>query len=182
MAKALSLLKAYLNEEIPDNGGFIITGQFSPNSSYAIYEVTAYKNVKDIFQTKDGFTFKTDGNRTHLLVEPATYAKKYIDPVNREGESMVPYRFNELQIVNCAKNEKVMIPNEPVFLYSSFTILQRDADYFAFVFYPTEDVYIAMKKFIADSLYNDCALTKRDAISVAETLLVTIKKFNIWSA
>ena len=53
MAKATSLIKAYLSETIPPDGGFIITAFFTPGSNYSIYEITAYRNVKDIFRTNE---------------------------------------------------------------------------------------------------------------------------------
>ena len=180
MAKATSLLKAYLSETIPSNGGFIITAFFQPGTAYSIYEITAYNNVKDIFRTPEGIVFKTDGNRTHCLVEPAIYSKKHIEPVHREAGMSIPYRFNEMTILSGTKSEKIMIPNAPVMLYASFTILEKKSDYFSFIFHPTKDVYVAIKKFIADSLYNDCNLTKQDALEASTSLLETIKNFSIW--
>ena len=181
MATATTLLKAYMTESIPSNGGFIITAYFMAGSSYSIYEITAYRNVKDIFRTNDGITFKTDGNRTHILVEPATYTKKYVEPVNREAGLSVPYRFNELDITTTAKSEKVMIPMEPIMLYSSFTILEKQGDYFSYIFHPTKDVYIAIKKFIADSLYNDCNISSSESRDISVKALNTIKKFTIFA-
>jgi len=181
MAKAMHLIKAYMGEEIPANGGFIISSFFDPNSAYAIYELTAYKNVKDIYQTGEGLTFKTDGNRTHILVEPATYAMRFTEPVHRDKEKAVPYRFNDMTIITGKKQEKIMIPKEPVLLYTSFTILKDQSENFSFLFFPTEDVYIAVRKFIADSLYNDCGLSKNDAKSASELFLETVKKFTVWS-
>lgn len=70
MAKATSLIKAYQSESIPTHGGFIITSNFDPDTTYAIYEITAFSSVKDIYQTGNDFNFKTDGDRTHILVEP----------------------------------------------------------------------------------------------------------------
>ncbi len=181
MAKAMSLLKAYLSETIPPNGAFIITALFEHGTAYAIYEITAYRNVKDIFRTTDGIIFKTDGNRTHMLVEPATYAKKYEEPVNREAGKSIPYRFESMDVFTAKKSEKIMVPREPSMLYSSFTVLEHKTESFAYLFFPTRDVYIAMKQFIADSLYNDCNLTKKDATTGADMVLATIKKFTIWS-
>ncbi len=180
MAKATSLLKAYMTETIPPNGGFIVSAFFQPGSSYSIYEITAYRNVKDIYRTTEGLTFKTDGNRTHLMVEPASFIKKHIEPVNRETGLSIPYRFNEMEIIKGNKSEKIMIPQEPMMLYSSFTVLEQDKDYFAFIFHPTQDVYIALRKFIADSLYNDSNLNKKDAMEAAKMVLETIKKFTVW--
>lgn len=180
MAKAMPLLKAYMSNSIPPNGGFIITSFFDEETTYAIYEITAYANVKDIFKSPEGLTFKTDGNRTHLLVEPPTYAQRYSEPVHREKGRSIPYRFNEVTIVDGKKLEKVMIPHQPMMLYSSFTILDTSGDNFTYIFYPTEDVYTAIRKFVADSLYNDCALTKDNAIEASKILLETIKKFTVW--
>lgn len=180
MAKATSLIKAYMTETIPSDGGFIITAYFTSGSNYSIYEITAYRNVKDIFRTNDGITFKTDGNRTHILVEPAVFTKKYIEPVNREAEFSIPYRFSDLDITTTSKSEKIMIPREPIMLYSSFTILEKEGDYFSYIFYPTQDVYIAMKKFISDSLYNDCNISSSDARDISVKILNTVKKFTIF--
>jgi hypothetical protein len=49
MAKASALLKAYLNSEIPLDGGFIISSFFDNSSTYSIYEVTAYKTLRIFF-------------------------------------------------------------------------------------------------------------------------------------
>jgi hypothetical protein len=182
MAIGTSLPKAYANNTIPSEGGFIITAFFDSNSFYAIYEVTAYQNVKDIYRSPEGITFKTDGNRTHTLIEPATYIHKYIEPVNRDMGKSVPYRFNEMEVYNCAKSEKVMVPLEPVMLYTNFTILEKKADYLSFIFHPTSDVYLAMQRFLADSYYNDCNLQKRDAVNAAALTMKTVKKFTIWQS
>jgi len=182
MAKALSLLKAYHTSSIPSNGGFIVTAYFEGGTNYSVYEVTAYQNVKDIYQVPEGMIFKTDGNRTHMLIEPPSYAQKHIEPVNREQGKSIPYRFNEMNLIKLRNQVNVMIPKEPIMLYSSFTILKNRGDSFSFVFHLTEDVYLAMKKFISDSLYNDCSFGKTDAMTCAKTVLETIKKFSIWKA
>lgn len=180
MATASPLIKAYMTETIPSDGGFIITAFFTPGSGYSIYEITAYRNVKDIFRTAEGVTFKTDGNRTHILVEPASFTKKYIEPVNRDAGFAIPYRFSEMTVLTGPKSEKIMIPENPITLYTSFTILERQSDYFSYIFYPTKDVYVAMKKFIADSLYNDCNLGLSTSKDASLTTLNTIKKFTIF--
>lgn len=181
MAKGTTLFKAYINNSIPSDGGFIISAFFNSDSIYSIYEVTAYKNVKDIYETAEGLTFKTDGSRTHILTEPPTYARRYEEPVHRETGKSIPYRFDDLTILTGQKQEKIMIPKEPLMLYTSFTILKAQGDNFSFIFHPTEDVYTAIRKFIADSLYNDCGLTKEDSLNAAQILLQTIKSFKVFS-
>ncbi len=180
MAKATSLITAYQNNELPEKGGFIISGNFDPDSTYSIFEITAYVNVKDIYHSPEGWVFKTDGNRAHMLVEPATYSKRHIEPVHREEGRSIPYRFNEMEVLTGKRQEKIMVSLEPVMLYSSFTILEPTGYNYSFIFYLTEDVYLAMRKFIADSLYNDCNLTKADAMEGSKLALNTIKKFSLW--
>ena len=180
MAKAVTLERAYLSEQIPSTGAFIVSAYFPDETSYAIYEVTAYHSVKDVFKTTDGMVFKTDGNRTHILVEPASYSKKYIEPVNREADRSIPYRFNDMTVLSGHKSEKIMVPLEPSFLYATFTILSHEKDSYSYIFFPTPDVYTAMKSFITDSLYNDCDLAKKDAKEGVDLLIKTIKKFSIW--
>ena len=180
MASATALIKAYMTETIPSDGGFIITAYFTAGSGYSIYEITAYRNVKDIFRTEEGVTFKTDGNRTHILVEPASFTKKYVEPVNRETGFSVPYRFNEMDVITGPKSEKIMIPQKPISLYSSFTILEKQSDYFSYIFQPTKDVYVAIKKFIGDSLYNDCNLGLSVSKEASIKCLDTVKKFSIF--
>ena len=182
MAKALTLEKAYMTEQIPSTGAFLISASFPDETPYAIYEITAYRSVKDIFKTADGVIFKTDGNRTYILIEPSSYAKKYIEPVNRETDRMIPYRFDEMTVHTGHRSEKIMVPLEPSFLYATFTVVDRGRDSYSYVFFPTPDVYVAMKSFLADSLYNDCDLGKGDAKVGADLAINTIKKFSIWKS
>jgi hypothetical protein len=181
MAKGSTLEKAYASEQIPLDGAFIISAYFPDGTSYAIYEVTAYHIVKDIFKTTDGLVFKTDGNRTYILVEPASYAQKHLEPVSRPTGKSIPYRFNEMTINAGHKGEKIMVPIEPTFLYSTFTVLTHGGSQgFSYLFHPTPDVYAAMKNFIIDSLGKDCGLEKGDAKDGADLFINTIKKFTIW--
>ena len=183
MAKGITLEKAYMSEQIPPSGAFIVTASFPDETSYAIYEVTAYHIVKDVFKAGEEMIFKTDGNRTYILIEPPSYAQKYIEPVSREKTKSIPYRFNEMTVHSGRHGEKVMVPIEPTYLYSTFTVLDRSGEHgFAYLFFPTPDVYTAMKSFILDSLCSDCGLEKVDAKEAVELVINTIKKFSIWKS
>lgn len=182
MAKAMSLLKAYYNNLLPSDGGFIISSFFDDTSTYTIYEITAYKNVKDIYETPDGIVFKTDGNRTYCLIEPATYNEKYSEPVSRPEGKSIPYRFDEMEVHTGKKQEKIMVAKESKMLYSSFTILKTAQENFSFIFWPTEDVYAAIKKFMSDTFYNDAGLGKNDAMAAATMVMAAIKGFSIWNS
>ncbi len=180
MAKALSLFKAYQTEAIPTHGGFIISSNFDSSTVYSIYEITAFATLKDIYLAGNEFNFKTDGDRTHVLVEPPIYTGKSVEPTFREAGKSIPYRFYEMDILTGKKQEKIMIPKEPVKLHSYFTVQNAKGNNFAFLFYPTEDVYLAIKKFMADTLYNDSNVEKTDALEASKLILQTIKKFTIW--
>ncbi len=180
MAKATSLQKAYVNGAIPLNGGFIFSSSFDPATAYAIYEITSYAGVEDIKKYPEGLVFKTDGNRTHVLLEPPSYPGRHLEPLSREKERAIPYCFSEIDIIECKKSERLMVPREPVNLRSSFTIRESAGGNFCFIFYPTEDVYAAIKKFMADLLYNDCNLSKDESVNGAGLLMNTIKKFSVW--
>jgi len=181
MAKATNLIKAYTTETIPHQGGFIVTAFFIPGTAYGIYEVTAYRNVKDIFRTKDGIIFKTDGNRMNFIVEPPSFSKKHIEPYNREEGTSIPYRFEELTTLQGKKGEKILIAQEPKMLHSSFTVIEKDVEYFSFIFHLTPDVYVAMRKFIGDSIYNDCHIAKNVAVEAATEIIETVKQFTIFN-
>ncbi|MCL2156292.1 MAG: hypothetical protein FWH53_11550, partial [Leptospirales bacterium] len=161
---------------------FIVSAYFPDETSYGIYEVTAYHIVKDIFKTTEGVTFKTDGNRTCILIEPPSYAQKYIEPVSREKNKSVPYRFNEMTTHAGRNGAKVMVPIEPTFLYSTFTILDRGKSGYSYIFFTTPDVYKAIKNFLLDSLSKDCGLEKPDAKTATDLVMATIKKFSIWQS
>lgn len=180
MAKAMALEKAYMTNQLPSEGGFIISANFLGTSIYTIYELTAYKNVKDIFQSPEGLTFKTDGNRCHILIEPPSYAKSYVELVHRDEGFAIPYRFDECHLVKGKRQENIYVSKTPIMLYSSFTIVNASEDNFSFLFFPTQDVYLAIKKFIADTLYNDCGVRREDCKSVSDVFLDTVKKFSIW--
>jgi hypothetical protein len=182
MAKATELAKAYMTEQVPLNGAFIVSANFDPNSIYAIYEVTAYKNVKDIYNSPEGLVFKTDGNRAHILVEPPTYPERFTEPVNRNSGFSIPFRFSECTILTGKRQERIMLPQTHTPLYSSFTILKSEKDNFSYLFYPSEDVYIAIKKFVADSLFNDCGINKAISVEASGHFLDTLKGFNIWKS
>jgi hypothetical protein len=182
MAKAMMLQKAYHTGQVPYDGAFIISTYFTGTGYYSIYEITAYKNVKDVFESSEGLTFKTDGNRTHILIEPPSYNEKAIEPVFRAQEHSIPYRFSECDIIAGKRLEKILIPKEPITLYSSFTILQAQGDNYSFLFYPSPDIYLAIKQFLYDAFYNDTGMRKDDCRKASEMSIEVIKKFTIWKS
>jgi hypothetical protein len=95
MAKAMSLLKAYLSETIPPNGAFIITALFEHGTAYAIYEITASVSLRLSSETTDvTIIFQDVGNATHAC-GTASIRKKIREPVNGESRKSMPYRLSD---------------------------------------------------------------------------------------
>ena len=167
MAIVKELFKAYYNSELPFEGGYIFTSLFDANSTYSRYEITAYNNVKDIYPANGSLTFQADGKKLFILVEPASYAKKYTEPTLRENDYKIPYRFSEVHTITSRRQDRIMIGKEPVVTYTSFTVLKPTGDNFAFIFFDTDDLVKAAHTFFIDSLWKDANVPKIDAEKAA---------------
>ena len=104
-AKALDLFQAYGSNQLPKDGGFIVSSFLDDTSTYSKFEVIAYNAVKSLYFSDDGLTFQSEGNKLFVLVEPSTYPKKFIEPFRRHKAESIPQRFSELNIFS-TKNVK----------------------------------------------------------------------------
>lgn len=179
-AKALDLFQAYSENKLPREGGYIVSSFFEVNSAYSRYEVVAYNGVKSIYQAEDGLTFQTDGNKLFILVEPANYPKKFIEPVSRDTKEAIPHRFNELDIYTAKNQTKVMVSKQPIMSYSSFTILKPTGINFALVFYNLPDIMDTLQFFFQETLNREAGVPKLDAKKAAAAVITGIKRFSIW--
>lgn len=178
--KACDLFKAYQEEKLPIEGGYIISSFLSKNSTYTIYDIVAYSNVKAIYFSGEGLTFQTDGNKIFVLSEPPSYARKYIEPFRRTGSEAIPQRFNELEIYTSKKQHKVMISRNPVMTYSSFTIIKPAGENFSYVFYNREDVMDNIRLFMEKTLSNDAGIHISECKKIAPIIVNGLSKFTIW--
>ncbi len=163
MAIVKELFSAYLKSELPLEGGYIIASFFDPTSTYSRYEVTSYNNVKDIYTNDDGLTFLADGKKLYVLIEPANYAKKHIEPSHRDDAHKIPYRFKEVELHISKRQDRIMIGQKPVITYASFTILKPTGHNFSYIFYDTEDLIDVIEKFFIDTIWKDANVPKNDA-------------------
>lgn len=178
--KALDLFQAYSQNKLPRDGGYVVSTFFNNSSIYSIYEVVAYSGVKSIYLSEEGLTFQTDGNKLFILVEPASYPKKHIEPVSRSQNEQIPHRFSEL-ITYTAKNQtKIMISETPVMAYSSFTILKPTGINFSLVFYNNPDVSESINLFFNQTLNKEAGIPKSDAREASKLIIEGINKFSIW--
>jgi hypothetical protein len=176
MAQIKDLFKAYMANELPTDGGLIITSYFDLETTYTKYEVTAYNNVKDIYRNDEGIVFQADGYKQFIVVEPATYSRKHTEPAMRDRGHAIPYRFKEVETFISKRQDTIMLGKEPVITYTSFTILQPVGDSFAFIVYKENDLLKTVENFFAASLWHDARVPKADADKVAKTISKTLQK------
>jgi hypothetical protein len=180
--KALDLFQAYLEQKLQYDGGYIISSFLGDTSTYAHFEVIAYNGVKSIYMSDEGLTFQSDGNKVFILVEPATYPRKFEEPFRRIKEEQIPHRFSELEILTTREQTKVMVSREPIMTYGSFTILKPAGNNFAFLFPNLPDVRNTIKQFFEETLSRETKVPKHDASKAAELILGCLDKFTVFKS
>jgi hypothetical protein len=163
MAVMKELFGAYARNELPTDGGYIVSTFFDETSTYTKYEVTSYNNVKDIFNSEDGLTFQADGQKIFVLVEPASYSKKHVEPTHRSDMERIPYRFKEVDTYTTRRQDRIIVGKEPVMTYGSFTILKTQGNNFSYIFFMSDDLMKAIEEFFAKSLREDARVPRGDA-------------------
>jgi hypothetical protein len=161
--RALDLFEAYVQNKLPKDEGYIISSFFNENTAYSIYEIVSYSGVKTIYLNDTGLTFQTNGNKLHVLVEPASYPSKAIEPYVRTEREQIPLRFSELEIITTKNQSKIMIAKEPMMAFSSFTILKPSGINFALVFYRLPGLYDSLAVFFEKTLNREAGIPQADA-------------------
>jgi hypothetical protein len=178
--KAIDLFKAYSEGKLPREGGFIVTSFFQENSAYAKYEIVAYNGVKSLFLTREGITFRADGNKLFVLAEPVNYDKKYVEPFTRDGQHQIPHRFSELEQLTAKNMTRIMISKQPVTAYSSFTICKPSTLNFSQLFYNLSDVLDSIGGYLSKTLSAEASVPSDDAAEAARHIVAGLKRFPIW--
>jgi hypothetical protein len=161
--KAMDLFDAYRQSQLPKNEGYIISSFFSPNSAYSIYEIVSYSGVKSIYLNDTGLTFQTNGKKLYILIEPATYPNKSIEPYVRIQTEQIPLRFSELEQITARNQSKIMISKQPIGSFSSFTILKPMGVNFALVFYNRPDLFSTLQVFFEKTFNREAGIPQADA-------------------
>jgi hypothetical protein len=175
MAQIKDLFQAYLSNELPTEGGLIVTSMFDEEITYTKYEVTSYNNVKDFYRNEDGIVFQADGYKQFVVVEPASYNNKHVEPAMRDGVHSIPYRFKEIDTFTTRRQDRIMLGKAPVITYGSFTILQPKGENFAYIIYKDDEILSTVEAFFAKSLWQDARVPKIDAEKAAKGIAETIK-------
>ena len=173
--KAMDLFDAYSKNALPKEHGYIVTSFFSSNTVYSRYEIVSYANVKSIYPSEDGLTFQTDGKKLFILVEPANYPNKGMEPFVRSNAEKIPLRFAELEMHNSKNLTRIYWAKEAVISYGSFTIARPEGINFSFVFYQLPDVHQSMQLFFEKTFSKECSVPMPDAKKVAARVAEAIK-------
>ncbi len=177
MATVRELFSAYNKNELPREGGFIVSSFFAENSTYTKYEITSYNNVKAIHASDDGLTFQADGKKLYILVEPVNYEKKHTEPSYRDDAHKIPYRFKEVEMFTTKRQDKVMVGREPIISYGSFTILKTMGNNFSYIFYPDPQLDRIMVKFFQETMWKDANVPRADAVKISKEIGAIFKNF-----
>jgi hypothetical protein len=179
-AKAMDLFNAFSEGKLPLEGGYIVTSFFQDNSTYAKYEVVAYSNAKSLFLSDEGLIFQTDGNKLFVLVEPADYERKDLEPFSRDGQRQIPHSFGEVELITASNGARIMFSRQPVVAYSSFTITKPTTLSFSILFYNLPDVFASISAYFQKTLSAEAGLPAVDATAAAERIVTGLKRFTIW--
>ncbi|GAB1481578.1 hypothetical protein MASR2M78_03930 [Treponema sp.] len=174
-SKAMDLFEAYNQDKLPKDEGYIVSSFFSHNSAYSKYEIVSYSGVKSIYLTEEGLTFQTNGKKLHVLIEPANYPNKAMEPYVRTTTDQIPLRFNELDQIIAKNQTRIMIAQNPVDAFSSFTILKPTGINFSLVFYHLADVLDTLTIFFEKTFNKEAGVPMVDAKKAAKKLVENIK-------
>ena len=174
--KAMDLFDAYNQDKLPKDQAYIVSSFINENSGYTIYEVISYSGVKAIYPDGSGLTFQSSGKKMHILIEPASYPKKAIEPYLRDKTDQIPLRFKELDVITCKNQIKIYMAKKPIESLSSFTIAKPVGLNITFLFYELPDLYETLAKFFEQSFNKDAAVPQADAKKAAKQAVGVVEK------
>jgi hypothetical protein len=174
--KAMDLFDAYNKDMLPKDEAYIVSSFINGNTGYSIYEVISYSGVKAIYPEGEGLTFQSSGKKMHILIEPASYPQKPIEPYLREKADQIPLRFKELDVITAKNQTKIYIAKKPIESLSSFTVARPTGMNITFLFYDNSDIYDTLGKFFEQTFNKDAAVPQADAKKAAKAVVNVVEK------
>lgn len=175
MAKPQHLFKLYEQEKLPLGKGYILTTNYDLNGSvYSSIEIISYANVKEIVSDGQSITFRSDGYKIYLLVEPGNFLDRSTDPVFRDSGKTIPYRFNELDIYTDYRYNRIMVGKKPIVSMSSFTVSSPGGDNFSLFIFADEETEKVMKDLVTNILNKDLSIPRTESRQAAKQATKTI--------
>jgi len=174
--KAMDLFEAYKQDKLPKDQAYIVSSFVNSNTGYTIYEVISYSGVKAIYPEGEGLTFQSSGKKMHILIEPASYPQKAIEPYLRDKTEQIPLRFKELTLHTARNQIKIYMAKKPIESLSSFTVAKPVGFNICFLFYSLPDLYTTLSKFFEQSFNKDAAVPQVDAKKAAHDTVDVVQK------
>ena len=174
--KAMDLFEAFKQDKLPKDQAYIVSSFVNSNTGYTIYEIISYSGVKAIYPEGEGITFQSSGKKMHVLIEPASYPQKAIEPYLRDKTEQIPLRFKELSLHTARNQIKIYMAKKPIESLSSFTVLKPVGFNICFLFYELPDLYTTLAKFFEQSFNKDAAVPQTDAKRAAQETVEVIEK------
>ena len=179
----IGLFDGLMKSAIPMSaGGLIFNTRFHPRSNYAVFEIIAFKNVKNIIHTGDNVTFQSDGYKTFLLYEPKTYRTRYMEPYLRDDLEHIPLRFNELHILDLPNRDRILISREPYLSHGSFSVEKPDGGNFVYYFFEKNDMEKNIGQFMNKVLKDDFKVPSKIIGDVLKIFHENISQFRTETA
>ena len=174
--KAMDLFEAFKANKLPKDEAYIVSSFVNANTGYTKYEVISYSGVKAIYPDGDALTFQSSGKKMHILIEPASYPNKAIEPYLRVKEDQIPLRFKELSLITAKNQTKIYMAKRPIESMSSFTVARPEGYNISFVFYKAEDLYETLIKFFEQTFNKDARIPQTDSKKAATEAVGVIEK------
>lgn len=96
-------------------GGFIFEGRFHDRSDYSVFTISVFPDLRRIYARPDrgGVDLRTDGHAIVVAYEPAGFHDSFKEPYLREKKAKIPFRFNELHIIDLERKDRLLVSREP---------------------------------------------------------------------
>lgn len=177
--KWIELFDGLMKGDVPfDQEGYIIVTRFDTNSKYTVIEIIAFKNVKNIVGTDRGVTFHSDGFKTYVVFEPMNYQYRYMEPYLRDGVAHAPLRFNETNITDLPKRDRVFISKEPYTSQGSFTIERPEEGNLVYYVFGGPEVDETICQFTGNILNKDLGVPKSALPAIFAQIKDNLSKFH----
>jgi len=177
--KWIELYKGLMEGAIPfGSGGYIINVRFQDNSDYTIFETIGFDNVKNIYQSDNSVTFQSDGYKIFITFEPKQYTKKYQEPYLRDSEDQIPLRWNEVDILDLPKKDRVFVSKEPYVSYGSFNIEVPEEGRFVYYIFQNDNIDDYACEFVTKILKDDFKLDANSIKDITTLYRATLEYFH----
>jgi hypothetical protein len=168
IVRAMDLFDAFSRGALSFDRACIVSAFFTPDSSYARYEIVAYGGLASVFPGEEGLCFVAEGRKLLVLVEPADYERRGSEPFLRPSGELIGLRLDELELHAAGNGSRAYLGSLP--LRGSFTIARPTGLDFAFCFFALPDLSETLRLFFEKTLCREARLPASDAMELAASV------------